>query len=108
MPQNQLIRFKSRFLFGGMLLTRDIIEIDDVFITLRHRGFFKTPKKSINIPLGNVKNIGLKNTFMGVNVFVESFAHRSFKACGFSAKAAREISNAIESFHVRTKDQAFI
>lgn len=108
MLHNYPIRFKSRFLFGGTLFTRDIIEIDEVFITLRHKGFFKNPKKSVNIPLGNIKTIGLKNTFTGVSVFVESFAHRSFKANGFSAKAAREISKAIESFKISTKKESFI
>lgn len=108
MFQNQPKRFKSRILFGGTLFTRDIIEIDEVCITLRHKGFLKNQKKSINIPLGNIKNIGLKNTFMGVNLFVESFAHRSFIANGFSAKAAREISKAIESFKINTKESSFI
>lgn len=98
MPHNQTIRFKSRLLFGRTFYSRDIIEIDEVFITLRRRGVFNRIKGSINIPLNNIKNIGIKNTLTGANIFVESRANRSFTGRGFSAKAIEKISEAIEMF----------
>lgn len=108
MHRSQPIRFISSFIFGGSLFKRDVIEIDEVFITLRQKGVFKNQKESINIPLSNVKNIGIKNTLTGTNVFVESLAHRSFTGHGFSAKAAKKISETIELFNINSREKAFI
>lgn len=104
----QPIRFKSRFLFGGALFVRDIIEIDDVFITLRQKNAFNQLKESVNIPLNNIKNIGIKNTLTGTNIVVESLANRSFTGHGFSAKTAKKISKTVELFSLRSKKQAFL
>ena len=108
MPQNHPIRFKSRFLFGGALFARDIIEIDDVFITLRQKSIFNQLKESVNIPLNNIKNIGIKNTLTGTRISVESLANRSFTGRGFSAKAARQISKTVKSFNLRTNYKSFV
>ena len=107
MPQNHPIRFKSRFLFGGTLFARDIIEIDDVFITLRQKSIFNQLKESVNIPLNNIKNIGIKYRLTGTNIFVESLANRSFTGRGFSNKAAEKISKTVKSFNSRTNEKAF-
>ncbi|MDY0101661.1 MAG: hypothetical protein RBS07_01920 [Lentimicrobium sp.] len=108
MPHNQPIRFISSFLFGGSLFVRDVIEIDGVFITLRQKGVFNDQKKSVNIPLSNVKNIGIRNTLTGTNIFIESLANRSFTGHGFSAKAAKKITKAIEVFNNRSKENSNI
>ena len=108
MPHNQPIRFISSFIFGGSLFKRDVIEIDEVFITLRQKGVFKVQKESVNIPLSNVKNIGIKTTLTGTNIFIESLAHRSFTGHGFSTKAAKKISKTIELFNINSKKEAFI
>ena len=97
MHLNETLRFKSRFIFGGMLLTRDIIEIDDVFITLRQKSIFKHFRESVNIPLNNIKNIRVKNTLTGTNIFVESLTNRSFTGHGFSARMTKNIFKTIES-----------
>ena len=107
MPQNQPVRFKSRFLFGGTLFVRDIIEIDDVFITLRQKSIFNQLIESVNIPLNNIKNIGIKNTLTGTNIIVESLANRSFTGHGLSANAAKTISKTVRSFNLRTKKKIF-
>ncbi len=107
MPLNQPIRFKSRVLFGGTLFTRDIIEIDDVFITLRQKNIFNQLKESVNIPLKNIKNIGINNTLTGTNIFVESLANRSFTGYGFSVKAAEKISEIVKLFNHTTKEKPF-
>lgn len=108
MPRTQPMRFISSFFFGGSLFKRDVIEIDEVFITLRQKGVFKDQKESVNIPLSNIINIGIKNTLTGTNIIVESLAHRSFIGHGFSAKTARKISSTIEVFNIRKEAKSFI
>lgn len=97
MDYNRILSFKSSIFFGGSLLTTDVIEIDDVFITLRRKSLFNATK-SISIPIANVVNVGLSKTLTGVNILIESLAHRHFKGMGFSKKAAREINSAIGSY----------
>jgi hypothetical protein len=97
MDHNRILSFKSSIFFGGSLITTDIIEIDDVFITLRRKSLFNATK-STSIPIANVVNVGLRKSFTGVNIFIESLAHRHFKGIGFSKKAAREINTAIGSY----------
>ena len=98
MNHDRTIRFKSSILHGGKLFSRDIIEIDDVFITLRRKRFFSVSYKSMSIPLKNVINVGITNTFAGVNVMIESVARRHFSGRGFSEKAGREINETINAF----------
>lgn len=98
MLQNEPMRYKSRFLFGGMLFARDVIEIDDVFITLRQKSIFKHLRESINIPLNNIKNIKIKYTLTGTNIFVESLTSRSFTGHGFSVAVAKEVHKTIQLF----------
>jgi hypothetical protein len=97
MNYNKILSFKSSIFFGGNLLSTDIIEIDDVFITLRRKSMFNATK-STSIPIANVIKIGLSKSFTGVNIFIESLAHRHFKGIGFSKKAAREINTAIDTY----------
>lgn len=97
MDHNRILSFKSSIFFGGSLITTDVIEIDDVFITLRRKSLFNATK-STSIPIANVVNIGLRKSCTGVNIFIESLAHRHFKGIGFSRKAAREINTAIGSY----------
>lgn len=108
MLQNEPIRFKSRFLFGGMLFARDVIEIDEVFITLRQKSIFKQFRESVNIPLNNIKNIKVKNTLTGTNIFVESRTNRCFTGHGFSATVANKIYRTIELFSHRSNKDALI
>ena len=108
MSHNQPIQFKSRFLFGGMLFARDIIEIDDVFITLRQKTIFNQLRESVNIPLNNIKNVRVKNTLTGTNIFVESLTNRSFTGHGFSAKMAEKIFKTIESSSRNPLEDALI
>lgn len=97
MNHNRILSFKSSIFFGGSFLTTDVIEIDDVFITLRRKSMFNATK-SVSIPLGNVVNVALSKSLTGVNILIESLAHRHFKGIGFSKKAAREINSAIGSY----------
>ncbi len=108
MLQNEPIRFKSRFFFGGMLFARDVIEIDEVFITLRQKSVFKNLRESINIPLNNIKNIKMKNTLTGTNIFVESLTSRSFTGHGFSDAVAKKIHNTIELVSRNSNEDALI
>jgi hypothetical protein len=98
MNHDRTIKFKSSILYGGNIFSRDVIEIDDVFITLRRKQFFSVSHKSMSIPLRNVINVGITNTFAGVNVMIESVARRHFNGRGFSEKAGKEINEAINSF----------
>lgn len=98
MNHDRIIRFKSSILHGGKLFSRDIIEIDDVFITLRQKKIFSISYNSMSIPLKNVINVGITRTFAGVNVMIESVARRHFNGRGFSEKAGKEINETINSF----------
>lgn len=97
MNHDRILLFKSSIFFGGSLISTDVIEIDDVFITHRRKSLFKSTK-STSIPIANVVNISLRKSCTGVNIFIESLAHRHFKGIGFSRKAAREINTAIGSY----------
>lgn len=98
MEHDRIVRFKSSVLHGGRLLSRDIIEIDDVFITLRQKRLFSISYQSMSIPLRNVIKVGVSNTFVGVNIMIESVARRHFRGRGFSEKAGREIYDAVNCF----------
>lgn len=98
MNHENIVRFKSSIFYGGKLFSRDIIEIDDVCITLRRKRFLSVSYQSMSIPLRNVINVGITNTFAGVNVMIESVARRHFNGLGFSERAGREINETINSF----------
>jgi hypothetical protein len=84
-------KFKSSPITGGSLFAREIIEIDDTYVTIRKRKFPYTSLKSMSIPIRNIINIKVSKTGIGTNILIESLSKTIIFGKGFSVSHTSEI-----------------
>lgn len=91
MNSMRVSKFKSSPITGGGLFAREIIEIDDTYITIRKRKYPFTSLKSKSIPIRNIINISITKAGIGTNIHIESFSKAIIFGRGFSAGSTAEI-----------------
>ena len=91
-------RFRSQFIYGGSILNPDIIEVDDIFITLRRRKFLFSSPVSISMPLNNVIKVEINTEGSSKNILIESIARRQIRGRGFSPGIAVKIKALLYDF----------
>ena len=91
MNSMRVSKFKSSPITGGGFFTREIIEIDDTYVTIRKRKYPFTSLKSMSIPIRNIINIKVSKAGIGTNILIESLSKTIIFGRGFSASNASEI-----------------
>lgn len=95
MSPSRFYKFSADFIHGGSLLSSDIIEIDDTYITIKQKKNPFSPIRYISIPLRNVVNVEVKKIGVGASVFIKSYSRSQIFCKGLSMKNADKIKQLV-------------
>lgn len=95
MSPSRFYKFSADFFHGGALLSSDIIEIDDTYITIKQKKTPFSPQKYISIPLQNVIQVEVKKMGAGASVFIKSYSRSQIFCKGLSMKNADKIKQLV-------------
>lgn len=89
--------FKSAFIYGRYLWRKDLIEIDDTYVTIKKRQYPFSALKVNSIPLHNIIIVEVKRAGTGASILIKSYAKSEIFCKGLSFKNALKIKSLILS-----------
>lgn len=95
MNPSRVYYFKSDFIHGSHFLSRDTIEIDDTYITIKQKKYPFSALKYKSIPLQNIIEIEVRRIGIGASILIQSYAKSQIFCKGLSFSDALKIKNLI-------------